>query len=134
MLAIGRLAAHIIRTRNLTKWSIIGGDLNLPQAEWKGDVEKANGLQVIVNSLVWDKGYTQVVSSPTRGDTLLDIYLLRSQSTLISCNILPEIRDHNGVLLEVEWDEIFLEQKLKNCLIVPQNRCFRLASLPWGKV
>jgi hypothetical protein len=42
-----------------TKRSIIGGDLNLPQAEWKGDAEKESGFQAIVNKLVWDNGYTQ---------------------------------------------------------------------------
>jgi len=40
MLAIERLAAHTLPTRNLTKQNIIGGDLNLPQADWKGDAEK----------------------------------------------------------------------------------------------
>jgi len=41
MLAIERPAARNITTRNLTKRSIIGGDSNLPQADWKGDAEKA---------------------------------------------------------------------------------------------
>ena len=58
---------------------------------------------MIVNILVWDNGYTQVVSSPTREYALLDIYLLRPESLFTSCNILPGIIDHNGVLLEVEW-------------------------------
>ena len=69
------------------------------------DAEKASGFQAFVNNLVWGNGYTQVVSGPTRGDELLDIYLLRPESLLISRNILPGISDHNGVLLEVEWDE-----------------------------
>jgi hypothetical protein len=77
LMSIERLEARTLRTRNLTKRSIIGGDLNLPQAEWKGNAEKASGFQVIVNKLVWDNGNTQVVSGPTRGDALLDIYLLR---------------------------------------------------------
>jgi hypothetical protein len=95
----------------LTKRSIIGGDLNLPQADWIGDAEKANGFQACVNNLVWDNGYTQVVSGPTRGDALLDIYLLRPECLLISYNILPGISDHNRVLLEVKWDEICREPK-----------------------
>jgi len=35
-LEIERLAARTLPTRNITKRSIRGGDLNLPQAEWKG--------------------------------------------------------------------------------------------------
>ena len=110
-MAIEILAARILPTRNLTKRSIIGGDLNLPQADWKGNAEKANGFQACVNSLFWDNGYTQAVCGPIRGDALLDIYLFRPECSLISCNILPGISDHNGVLLEVEWDEICREPR-----------------------
>ena len=59
MLAIERLAARTLPTRNLMKQSIIGDDLNLPQADWKGDAEKVRGFQAFVNSAVWDNGYTQ---------------------------------------------------------------------------
>jgi len=102
MLAIERLAAYTLTTRNLTKRSIKGGDWNLPQADWKGDAEKASGFQATVNNLVWDNVYTHVVRGPTRGDALLDIYFLRLESSLISFNILPETSKHNEVLLEVE--------------------------------
>jgi len=91
--------------------------LNLPQADWKGNAGKARGFQAIVNNLLWDNGYTQVVSGPTRGDSLLDIYLLRPESSLIYFNILPGISDRNGVLLKVEWDEICREPKVER--IVP---------------
>jgi hypothetical protein len=50
MLAIEKLAARTLSTRNLTRRSIIGGDLNLPQADWKGNAEKANGFQACVNN------------------------------------------------------------------------------------
>jgi hypothetical protein len=66
----------------------------------------SSGFQAFVNKVVWDNGYNQVVSGPTRGDALLDIYLLRPDNSLTSCNIAPGINDHNGVLLEAEWDEI----------------------------
>jgi hypothetical protein len=87
------LSARTLAMRNLTKRSIIGGDLNLPQAIWNGDAEKTSGFQVFVNNLVWDNAYAQVVSGPTRGDAMLDIYLLRPESSLISCNIVPGISD-----------------------------------------
>ena len=44
MLAIERLTGRSLPTRNLTKRNIIGGDLNLPQADWKGNAEKTNGF------------------------------------------------------------------------------------------
>jgi hypothetical protein len=119
------MATRTLLTRNLAKLSIIGGDLNFSQAERKRDAEKAGGF---ANILVWDNGYTQVVKSPTRGDALLDIYLLRHENLPFSCNILPGISDHNRVVLEVEMDEICRKPK------VERNRCFRLASLSSGKV
>ena len=57
-------------------------------------MEKASGFQEFVNSLVSDNGYIQVVGGLSTGDALLDIYLLRHESSFISCNILPEIGDH----------------------------------------
>ena len=89
----------------------------MPQADWKGDAGKVSGFQAIVNKLFWDNGYTQIVSGPTREEALLDIYLLRPENSLISCNILPGISHHNRVLFEVEWDEICREQRVER--IVP---------------
>jgi hypothetical protein len=87
------------------KRSIIGGDLNLPQVVWKGIADGTSVTQAIINRLVWDNGYTQVVGKPTRGDSLLDIYLVRPESALISCSTVQGISDHCGVLLDVEWAE-----------------------------
>ena len=92
-MAVERLISHISLMRNLARRSIIGGDLNLPDANWAGDAGKENGFQMLVNKLICENGYTQVVSEPTRGDALL----------AISCNVQPGISDHKGVLLEVEW-------------------------------
>jgi len=38
----------------IMKRSIIGGDLNLPYADWNGHVEKSRGTQLILNRLVWE--------------------------------------------------------------------------------
>ena len=39
-LTIERLASVTLPKRNLTMRNTIGGDLNLPQADWKGEAEK----------------------------------------------------------------------------------------------
>jgi hypothetical protein len=49
-LAIETLAAPNLPTQNLTMRSVIGGDLNLPQADWKGEAEGASGFQAMVNN------------------------------------------------------------------------------------
>jgi hypothetical protein len=64
-----------------------------------------SGTQAYINGLVWDSGYTQVVETPTRGDSLLDVYLVRPESELISCYTVQGISDHCGVLLEMKWEE-----------------------------
>ena len=43
--------------------------------------------------------YTQVAGKPIRGD----IYLVRPEGKLITCETVQDISDHCGVLLDVEW-------------------------------
>jgi hypothetical protein len=62
------------------------------------------------------------------------MYLLRPESLLISCNILPGICDHNGVLLEVEWDEIFQEPKVERIIpVYHKTDVSGLQALLWEK-
>jgi hypothetical protein len=117
MLATEGLLAHTLLTRDAAKRSIVGGDLNLPQADWYGDVEKTSSFQAFVNKVVWDNGYTRVGSGLTRENALLDIYLLRPDNSLTSCIIVPGISDHSRVLLEVEWDKNCQHPKMER--IVP---------------
>jgi len=48
----------------------------------------------------------------------LDIYLVKPECSLTSCNNLPGISDHNGFLLEGEWDEICREPKVERLVPV----------------
>ena len=84
--------------------------------------KNASGFQAFVKSLVWDNGYTQIVSGPTRGDAPLNICLLKPESSVISCNILPGIIDHNGGLFEVERGEICREPKVERVVLVYHKR------------
>jgi len=47
VLAIEGLRARTLLTRSLTERSIIGGDLNILQTDWKGNAEKASGLEAV---------------------------------------------------------------------------------------
>jgi hypothetical protein len=106
MRVIERYAARTDYLRKSTKRSFIGEDLNFRSADWNGNAECSSGSQAFVNRLVWENGYTQVVDSPNRvDDALLDVYLVRPESSFTSCSIVQGISDHCGVLLQVEWEE-----------------------------
>jgi hypothetical protein len=100
-----RLEARTDYLGKSTTRSTIDEDLNLPSADWNGNAECTSGSQAFVNRLVWENGYTQVVDSPTRANALLDVYLVRPETSFTSCSIVQGISDHCGVLLEVEWEE-----------------------------
>lgn len=80
MRVIERLATGAGSLGNFTKRSIIAGDLIVPYADWNVNVECPSGGQESVNRFVWESGYTQVVNNPTRGDALLDVYLVRPEN------------------------------------------------------
>ena len=101
--ATERLAERTGYLTNCMKQNIIEGDLNLPQVDWRGVTEGTSVTQAFINRLVWENVFTQVVDKPTRRDSLLDVYLIRPDNTLISCSTGQGISDHCGVLLEVEW-------------------------------
>jgi hypothetical protein len=87
------------------KRTITASDLNLPYVDLNIHAEKSKGTQVILNIPVWENGYTQVVRSPTRGDTLLDVCLVRPESTFTSCSNVQGICDNCKVPMKVEWGE-----------------------------
>jgi hypothetical protein len=66
---IESLAARTGFLGNSMTRSIIGGDLNPPQAVWKRIAEGTAVTEAFINRLVWDNGYTQVVGRPRRGYT-----------------------------------------------------------------
>jgi len=105
MRVIERLAARTGFTRNSTKRCIIWGDLNLPYADWNGKAGRNSGTQALINSLVWENGYSQVIDGPTRGDALLDVYLVRKECSVTSrgIRVVQGVSDHLAVILEVEW-------------------------------
>jgi hypothetical protein len=89
------------------KQSIIGGDLNVPHANRKGNVECISGYQSFINRVVLENEYTQIVYGETQGDALLNVYLLQPESVVNSCSVEQGITDHCGLLLlEVEWKKI----------------------------
>ena len=68
------------------------------------------GTQAFINSLVWENRFTQVLHSPTPGDVLLDVYLVRPEISFTTSSIVQGISDHHGVKLKVELEENYVSQ------------------------
>jgi len=68
--------------------------------------------------LVWENGFSQVIESPTRGDAIFDVYLVRPESSFTSSSIVQGISDHHGVILEVDWEENFFVPQLERVIPV----------------
>jgi hypothetical protein len=124
-----RLVARTGCTKNPAKRSIIGGDLNLPQVDWDVRAEGQNVTQALINSLVWENGFSQVMDSPTRGDAILDVYLVRPVSSWASSSIVQGISDQHGVIMEVDWEENFFEPQLGRVIPVYNKTCVRFTNL-----
>ena len=82
-----------------------------------GNVGGNSGTQKLINSLVWENGYSQLIDGPTRGDALLDVFLVRPESSLTSSGIVQGVSDHQSVILEVEWKDTCNEPHIER--VVP---------------
>jgi len=63
----------------------------------------------------------------------LDVYLVRPENSLVSCNTVLGIGNHCGALLEDEWSEMYsASQSGKIGAGVSENRRSRFAKFPPG--
>jgi hypothetical protein len=95
----------------------------LPYVDWKGNTGGNSGTQALVNSLVWENGYSQVVDGPTRGDALLDVFLVRPESSVTYRGIVQGVSDHQAVILEVKWKDTCSKPHMERLVLV-YNKTF----------
>jgi len=110
------------------------GDLNIPSADWNGNAGCNSGTQAFINSLVWENAFAQVVDSPNRGSALLDVYIVRLESSFTASSIVQGTSDHHGVILEVEWEGNCCVPQVEKIVPVCHKTCFRPAKPPPGKI
>ena len=68
--------------------------------------------------MVWENSYSQVIDSPTRGDALLDVYLVRPESSVTSSGTVQGVSDHLAVILVVEWEDKCTEPQIERVVSV----------------
>jgi len=94
----------------------------LPYADWNGNEGGNSGTQALINSLVWEKDYSHLIDGPTRGDVLLDVYLVRPERSVTSSGIVQGVSDHLAVILEVEWEDTCTKPQVERVVQVYNKR------------
>ena len=105
--SFGKASSSYWLHQQLCKAQYNRGRLKLPQVDWNGNADAKNVTQVLINQLVFENGFSQVIERPTRGDSILDVCLIRPESSCTSSSIVQGISDHRGVILEVDWVRSF---------------------------
>ena len=87
------------------------GDLNSPYVDCKVIAGGNSGTQA------WENIYIQAIDRPTRRDALLEVFLVRTESSVTSSVIVQGVSDHEAVTFEVEWEDTCREPHVER--IVP---------------
>ena len=90
------------RFKNAVIW--IGGDFNLPDINWQSNTIDGNQNSTRVNNMMMDLAETcnmqQMVTQPTRKDSILDPFLTNRPTLTTRCTTLPGLGDHDIVFIE----------------------------------
>ena len=98
-------AINDISVRNPNSFICCTGDFNLPDIDW--DIESVSrhryplGINQSLLQMSADCYFTQLVHSPTRDKTILDLFFTNRPMLINSCSIEPGISDHDILLVVI---------------------------------
>ena len=99
-----RCADSVIKKhKNSILW--IGGDLNLPDIEWPSCSISGNQYLKSINeeflSFLEENSLQQMVTTATREENILDLFITKRPSLLNRCEVIPGISDHETVFVNI---------------------------------
>ena len=79
----------------------MAGDFNLSHIDWETQSTIPNcpkpGLCHELIDICNDFGFDQVVSKPTRGKNILDLFFTNNSTLVERSNVIPGMSDHDGI-------------------------------------
>ena len=85
-----------------TLW--FSGDVNLPDIDWETHTIKGHNYPISINQCflnsIYDTGSDQIVRFPTRGESILDVFLTNHPYLIEKCKTVPGVSDHDIVFVE----------------------------------
>ena len=100
------MCSQIEQIVNANKNSVIyiGGDLNLPDIDWKTNSISGSQYSKAINQRYLDLinlcNLQQSVCESTRKENILDIFLTNRPSLVNKCITIPGLGDHDAVLID----------------------------------
>ena len=81
----------------------IAGDINLPDINWVNNCTTGHSYPLNLNNtfldFLSDNALSQMVTTPTRGSNILDIFVTNRPSLVETCDTIDGISDHEAVLV-----------------------------------
>ena len=82
----------------------IGGDMNLPDIDWKHEKIVRHQYPISINETFIDKirdlGLSQMNHTPTRDTNILDIFLTNRPNLVTNCFTIPGLSDHDILITD----------------------------------
>jgi hypothetical protein len=127
---------------NCSSRILIAGDLNLPSVQWDSlSIKHENRYGSEVNQkaidIVKEFGLVQAVLNPTRGDNILDVFLLRPAESWQNSELIDmgtDFSDHKAVLLEIQLSACVHQQSEKLIRLYGKTDASSLASFLRQKI
>ena len=82
----------------------IAGDMNLPGFDWKHNCLfltcRFPELTRKFTDCLDNHGWVQLITNPTRGKNVVDLFITNNDSLIIKTQVIPGISDHDAVFVE----------------------------------
>ena len=102
-----KVAAEIYKIVHENKDAVfwIGGDFNVPDINWENQDIPTHQYSLEINSLflemAQDLGLSQVIDTPTRGTSFLDLLFSNRPDLVKNCKLLAGLGDHEAVRVQL---------------------------------
>jgi hypothetical protein len=114
---MSELLSCIVALNHSTCPTIITGDFNCRNIDWANINSPYDGIQDALLKLSIFEGFEQVVSTPTRGDNILDLVFTNEPLAICNVNVGPPLgnSDHCKVSFNVFFDSAHELSQINSC-------------------
>ena len=112
---LNRVLESLANTRNSSCTTILGGDFNVKDINWGTHSVKSTSQQKAVSEKVLgtlaEHHLSQMQLTPTRENSVLDLFCINNPTLVKACNVIPGISDHEIILSDCTITPVYNKKK-----------------------